>query len=102
MSWFWRTPSILARSLMREAAPAFAVAKAVNSTASNAARSVLVITLPNVTFDWHLLCERRANAPRRVKTLASLDFLNRLRRRRGPADRQERAKAASFAEAFTG
>jgi hypothetical protein len=36
---------------MREAAPAFAVANAVNSTASNAARNVLVITLPNVTFD---------------------------------------------------
>src|SRR5712691_2905674 len=46
MSWFWRTPSILARSLMREVAPALAVANAVNSTARSAALNVLVITAP--------------------------------------------------------
>ena len=36
---------------MRDAAPAFAEANAVNSTARNKARNVRVITLPNVTFD---------------------------------------------------
>src|SRR5665213_336549 len=91
MSWFWRTPSILARSLMREAAPAFGTANAVSSIARKAALNVLVITLPNVTYDSHLLCERRANRPQRLKTLVSLRFLNRAAVRIAPTDRQERA-----------
>jgi hypothetical protein len=77
------------------------VANAVSSIARKAARNVFVITLPNVTYDCHLLCERRANRPQRLKTLGSLRFLNRLGVHRASPDRQERAKAASFAGAFT-
>jgi hypothetical protein len=49
-----------------------------------------------------LLCERRANAPARVKTLATLLFLNRRAECGARADRQETSKAAIFAGIFTG
>jgi hypothetical protein len=55
-----------------------------------------------VTVDCHELCERRANPHALLKTLATLLFLNRRGERRPRADRQERSRAAVFADVFTG
>src|SRR5262245_15892809 len=44
MSWFWRTPSILARSLMREAAPAGTAPQIAISAATARLRSFVQVT----------------------------------------------------------
>src|SRR5499426_246094 len=44
MSWFWRTPSILARSLMREAAPAGTASQIAISAATARLRSFVQVT----------------------------------------------------------
>src|ERR1700733_10897014 len=46
MSWFCRTPSILARSLMREVAAAGETVQAKANSAASAVRKVPVILLP--------------------------------------------------------
>jgi hypothetical protein len=102
MSWFWRTPSMLARSLMREVAPALpGTNRQMSSAARNAASKVLVITAPQCDGGCPVLCERRANAPTLVKALATLKILNPDRDALCAAARHEMVSAAKTAGAFT-
>src|SRR5712692_6588053 len=77
MSWFWRTPSILARSLMREVAPAGAMA-ASRQAATSAVVSVLVIPCSPRGSDRHYPlrtpCQARVRGYRAEMTS---DFVSR-------------------------
>src|SRR5579885_3357899 len=97
MSWFWRTPSTLARSLMRDVAPAATGTHMARTTANTAALNVFVITAPQcdvrLVFVMRGPCQPRA--PR--KRLTMLRFPNRC----GPGRQARIAGAADFAGAFT-